>query len=319
MRLVGRREFLLGSALATAGLLVGCSSSGESDDGVTAVKIAYLPITHALALFEEVELLEADDDAAISIELVQYSAWSELMDALNSGQVDGAVVLVELAMRAVEQGIDLRAVALGHRDGNVIVAAEDIETAADLAGCTIAIPSRQSSHYILVLQALAEAGLSEDDVTLTELSPAEMPSALASDQIQAYCVAEPFGAKGVDMGIGHVLYNSEELWEDSLCCALVLYGGFIDDEPDAAAALVQGYLDAGDALAASYDETLRVAEEYLDQTEEVLTTSLQWISYNDLRIDEETYDQLVEYVLEYGLSDDPPSYEEFVVDLVAEE
>jgi len=35
---------------------------------------------------------------------------------LNSGKVDGASMLIELAMKAKEQGIDLKAVALGHRE-----------------------------------------------------------------------------------------------------------------------------------------------------------------------------------------------------------
>jgi len=51
---------------------------------------------------------------------------TELVDALNSGKVDGASMLIELAMKAKEQGIDLKAVALGHRDGNVVVVSKDI-------------------------------------------------------------------------------------------------------------------------------------------------------------------------------------------------
>ena len=35
------------------------------------------------------------------------------MDALNSGRINGASVLAELAMAAVSNGLDLKAVALG--------------------------------------------------------------------------------------------------------------------------------------------------------------------------------------------------------------
>ena len=55
-----------------------------------------------------------------------------------------------------------------------------------------------------------------------------------------------------------------------------------------------------------------MAKKYLSQTDEVLDISLQWISYNDLDITEETYNNLVEKVKEYGLSDNPPSYNDFV-------
>jgi NitT/TauT family transport system substrate-binding protein len=301
---------------------VGCTSASSTapastaqDPDKTTIKIAYLPITHALPVLEEAQELSQSEDSDIQIELVQYGSWPELMDALDSGQVDGASVLVELAMRAVEQGVDLDAVALGHRDGNVIVARNDIGSVADLKGKTIAVPARQSSHYILVLEALEQAGLTEDDVTITELAPTEMPAALASNSIQAYCVAEPFGAKGVDAGVAHVLENSEDLWQDSICCAFVLNDNFVQSDRQAAEELVAAYKQAGEDLSADSDLELSVAGEYLDQDQSVLETSLQWISYDDLDIDEETYEQLVERVKEAGLSENPPSYDEFVLNL----
>lgn len=53
-------------------------------------------------------------------------------------------------------------------------------------------------------------------------------------------------------------------------------------------------------------------KKYLNQKDEVLDISLQWISYDDLDITEDTYDVLVEKVKKYGLSDNPPAYRDFV-------
>jgi len=186
----------------------------------------------------------------------------------------------------------------------------EINSAADLKGKTFAIPHRQSSHNILLNETLAEAGLTVDDVNVTELAPTEMPSALASGQIDGYCVAEPFGAMGVSLGAGKVLYSSEELWEDSVCCGLVLTDKFIDENPEQAKELVQGYKTAGNNL--DKEKAKEIAVKYLSQSEDVLDTSLQWISYNDLELNEETYNKLVEKVKEYGLSDNPPAYSDFV-------
>lgn len=213
-------------------------------------------------------------------------------------------------MKSKQEGIGLKAVALGHRDGNVVIVSNDINTAADLKGKTFAIPHRQSSHNILLNETLATAGLTVDDVNVTELAPTEMPSALASGQIDGYCVAEPFGAMGVSLGAGKVLYSSEELWPDSLCCGLVLTDKFIEERPEQAKEFVQSYKAAGNNL--DKEKAKEVAKKYLSQTDDVLDISLQWISYNDLDITEETYDQLVERVKEYGLSDNPPAYSDFV-------
>ena len=298
------------SAIVTAAVIAlsatACGKSETKDEKV--VRIAYLPITHSLAVLEEADELEAKE--GIKVELVKYGSWNELTDALNSNRVDGASVLMELAMKSKQEGIGIKAVALGHHDGNVIVVKNDIESAEDLKGKNIAIPHRQSSHNILINDALAKAGLTVDDVNITELAPTEMPSALASGQIDAYCVAEPFGAMGVSIGAGKVLYRSDELWEDSICCGLVLTDKFINERPEDAKNFVDSYKAAGAEL--TKEKAKETAKKYLSQSDEVLDMSLEWISYDDLDITEEAYAALVEKVKSYGLSEEPPAYSDFV-------
>lgn len=40
--------------------------------------------------------------------------------------------------------------------------------------------------------------------------------------------------------------------------------------------------------------------------------SFQWISYDDLRLNKSSYEQLRKYMIEMGLSKNPPTYEDFV-------
>ena len=293
----------------------GCSKTrvdqkpSERSDA-TVVVLGYLPITHALTIFQEKETLDSEG-APIVIKLQKFSSWSDLTDALNAGSIDGASVLIELAMSAKSKGIDLKAVALGHKDGNVVVVSSKIKDASELKGKTLAIPSTQSSHNILLQEALAQANLTLNDVQVVQLSPTEMPFSLASGSIDGYCVAEPFGAQAVSQGFGRVLYYSEDLWKDSLCCGLVLNQKAIDSlGEEKVALLVKKYYEAGDAL--DSDAALDVAKRYLGQNPEILKTSLQWIQYEDLRITEEAYQALVDKVKEYGVNDNPPSYEDFV-------
>ncbi|MBR1554418.1 MAG: ABC transporter substrate-binding protein [Oscillospiraceae bacterium] len=307
------RIFAFAAALALSISLAGCGTTSADNSGNTEgkkiVKIAYLPITHALPVFEAAEELKASDDE-LQVELIKYGSWPELLDALNTGRVDGASVLIELAMKSKQEGIGIKAVALGHKDGNVIVTNDSVQSAEDLKGKTFAIPHRQSSHNILLNDALAQAGLTVDDVNVTELAPPEMPSALASGQIDGYCVAEPFGAKAVSLDAGHVLYTSEELWPDSLCCGLVLTDAFIDGRTEDASHFVQSYKEAGKNLTPA--KAKEIAAEYLQQDDAVLDLSLKWIRYDDLEITEDTYQVLTEKVQKYGLSDNPPTYEEFI-------
>lgn len=245
-----------------------------------------------------------------NIELVKFGSWPELTDALNAGQVDGAVVLIELAMKSKQEGAKIKAVSLAHKDGNVIVVAKDINSVADLKGKTFAIPHRQSSHNILLHEALKRGGLTVDEIVIRELAPTEMPSALASGQISGFCVAEPFGAMAVKIGSGKVLYTSEELWENSLCCAFVLNDEFINGRPKEAKQLVAEFKKEANKI--GYEKALTLAKGKFKQTEDVLSLSLKWIKFNDLEITPGLYKVLSSKVKDYGLSDTPPAYEDFV-------
>ena len=213
-------------------------------------------------------------------------------------------------MGAVSNGIDLKAAALGHKDGNVVIVSDDISDVRDLKGKTFAIPSNQSSHNILLNDMLALGDLSIDDINVVQLAPSEMPSSLASGSIDGYCVAEPFGAQAVVQGYGHVLYDSTDLWQDSICCALVFNGGFLDKNKEAADEFLSTYKEAGSLL----DEGIakEVAEKYLGQDEKTLDVSLEWIHYDDLNISLDDYEQLSEKVKEYEINDNPPSYNDFI-------
>lgn len=304
--------FLVLSVLLLA--LTACSdnkekgATTEKEDNQKVIKIGYLPITHAAPLFMQAE----EQYKGYKIELVKFGSWPELMDALNTGRIDGASVLAQLAMKAKEQGIDLKAVALGHRDGNVLVGAPDIKTVADLKGKSFAIPNKFSSHNLLLNRMLKEAGLKYEDVNVVELPPAEMPAALSEGRVSGYVVAEPFGAISVSLGKGHVLKQSNELWEDSICCLLVLRGTFIEENKDLAKQVAKDYNAAGKLADAKDAHTDEVLSKYLKVDKKVLDLSLEWISYDNLVIEKDSYKVLTDSLVEMGLSKTPPTYKDFV-------
>lgn len=282
------------------------------EDTRAEVKIAYLPTTHSLALLAQAELMNKSSNYRIT--LVKYGTWPDLSDALNTGQVDGAVELTELSMKANENGIPIKAVALGHRDGNVIVTDKKIKTAKDLKGKSFAIPSKLSSHNLLLEQMLAKNGLSRKDINIIELSPSEMPFALVSKQIAGYCVAEPFGGKAIRADVAKVLYESNDLWEDSICCALVFHKNFLDGNKELADEVIMDYIDAGAYLDEHPEEALTIGENYLSVDKEVLEVSMKWISFSNLEITEKAYEGLCSRLKEYDIMSNPPSYTQFVLE-----
>lgn len=291
------------------------NSSSNTEDDKKIIKIGYLPITHAAPLYMQTD----KEYEGYAIELVKFGSWPELMDALNTGKIDGASVLIQLAMKAKEQGIDLKAVALGHRDGNVVVVAPNVQKVEDLKGKSFAIPNKYSTHNILMYRMLQDAGINYQDVDVVELPPAEMPAALAEGRIAGYVVAEPFGAISVSLEKGKVLFQSEDIWPNSIDCGLVLRNAFIEKHKDIANQFVKDYAAAGELMNANDDHAHEVVAKYIKVDKEVLDLSLNWISYNNLKIEKDAYKILRDSLIEMGLSENPPTYDEFVDSSLIEE
>ena len=309
----GKRIAGLFMLMAMMVLTVACGSNSSSetngDKEKRIVKIGYLPITHAVPLYMQNE--QSEEFENFELELVKFGSWPELMDALNTGRIDGASVLITLAMKAKAQGIDIEAVALGHRDGNVLVVENDINSVSDLKGKNFAIPHKFSTHNLLLNQMLKQNEMKYEDVNVIELPPAEMPAALSEGRIAGYVVAEPFGAISVQVGNGKVLYQDQELWQDSLDCVLVLRSEFID-EGAAAEEFVAEYIHGGELAELKDDHTHEVSSQFMSIEKDVMDVSFQWISYDDLKIHEQPYKELIENITEMNLFENPPKYNEFV-------
>lgn len=282
------------------------------------LKIGYLPITHATALV----MAHQERDGAFEnfdMEVVEFGSWPELTEALFAGRIDGAVMLFELALAGRQRGIPLQAVALGHRDGNVLVARPEIATVADLSGRRVAIPSRFSVHHILLYKALQEAGLSLADVEIVEMAPPDMMAALARNEIAAYLVAEPFGAVAEVQGVGKVLQPSQEIWENSTCCVLALREEVLRDNPDAATELTVALLDAGEAAEADPERAVAVSRQYFGHAENILAPGLARTTFRNLAPSINEFAEHQKYLLDLGVLQEPVVLEELINENLAKD
>lgn len=291
--------------------MASCGQSAQESSGKPTIKIGYLPTTHAGVLYVD-HHMNGGEFAEYNIELVKFSSWPDLMDALNTGRVDGASVLVELAMKAKVKGIDLKAVALGHKDGNVVISSKEIDRTIDLKGRTFAIPHKYSTQNILLNEMLKKDGLKYEDVNVVEMPPAEMPAALSENRISGYAVAEPFGAMAVQLDKGKVLHQSDDLWPNSYCCVLVLRNDFIQSNHAATQSLVTQYVKTSEQAEHKDQNLVDSFDQYMKVEKEVLDLSLEWISFDGLRIEKDEYNKLRNSVIEMDLFENPPSFEEFV-------
>lgn len=298
--------------------------SSEDVQEKPTLRIGYLPITHSMLP------IVADSQnkfTKVNVEMVKFSSWTELAEALKAGKIDGGgSILNTLAIKLAEQGVPLRSVLMAVRDGSVLIVKNDIKDAKELKNKTIAIPSKFSPHYILLHRYLAQNGLEiGEDVNTIELAPPDMLSALAAGSIDGYIVAEPFGAKAEDMKVGRVLVLSKDIeipGSTSNECVIAIRSEFIEKYPDAVQDFVDQLILAGIYVHKEPLDAANLTVPYYGQKPEVIVKAINEPQgrtvYLDLYPRENEYEAFQRYMLDLGLIQKGINITEFVDERFAE-
>jgi len=258
-------------------------------------------------------------------QFVRYSGWPELKESFIAGQVKAAMLLAPMAMDLADRGVPARIVALGHRSGAVIMVRKEspYRTFADLKGKRIAIPSRFAVDHLFVRRLMKEQGLQTSDVTLVEIAPPDMPAALLANAVDAYATGEPFGAKSEMDGYARILYMTRDVWPTYICCVLTVHEDLIKSQPQFVQVLVDHVLSAGhwlDHSPAHRTAAARIASDktFFNQAFELLRWVMERpsdrVTYGDLRLMKDEFNQLMGLALDAGIIPHPIPYETYVDD-----
>ncbi|MFF0676304.1 ABC transporter substrate-binding protein [Staphylococcus xylosus] len=298
-------------------IVSGCTNDNQqtvhnNNQNKKTIKIGYLPITHSANLMMTEQVRQQAKESGYNLKLVRFNNWPDLMDALNSGKIDGASTLIELAMKSKQKGSNIKAVALGHHEGNVVMGQQG-KKASDFhkhENYSFAIPHRYSTHYLLLEEMRKQLGLNAKDFSYHEMAPAEMPAALNEGRISGYSVAEPFGALGEKLGKGETIKHGSDIIPDAYCCVLVLRDDLINHHTNAAKSFISDYKIAGYKMN-NKKQSVDIMDKHFKQDRDVLEQSAKWTSYGDLTIEEKGYSKIKKLINEHRLFK-APDYNEFV-------
>ena len=127
---------------------------------------------------------------ATRFESQRFTDFPTVAESIKSGRLQATFFLAPLAMKLREQGVPVKIVYLGHRDGSTVMVRREIaaESLRDLRGKTFAIPSRASNQNLVIHKLMEDQGVREGEIRFVEMPPPEMPGALAAKAIEAYFV-----------------------------------------------------------------------------------------------------------------------------------
>lgn len=177
----------------------------------------------------------------------RYTEFATIAEEFKQGKLKASFILAPLAMTLRRQGLGIKIVYLGHRDGTTLIVSRDskIHSFAELRGKTIAIPHRYSNQRILLEREMEKHGMREGDLRMVVYPPPEMPSALQKGVIDAYIVGEPFAAKAEVEGYGRVLAFTKDMWPNFISCVLAVSEDLIREDRPLVQELVSGIAASG--------------------------------------------------------------------------
>ncbi|MEO1307003.1 MAG: CmpA/NrtA family ABC transporter substrate-binding protein [Pseudomonadota bacterium] len=247
--------------------------------------------------------LNFDKEEGIRLNLLRQPSWSALRDLLALGHLDCAQMLspLPIAMSLGLGGIPCRIDALMvlSVNGNTIGVSNALadamrgngwdsgfqtpfETgrhllAAAEAPLRVGVPFPFSMHAELLHIWLERSGLTTPPQIIT-IPPPRMAEAVANDQIDAFCVGEPWGSQAVEAGVSELILPGRAIWQFAPEKVLAVRHRWIEEEPMTVAALMRTIFHACRWLDKQDNRTLAseilMRSEYLDLSDSVIDRAL---------------------------------------------
>ncbi|RKH62795.1 ABC transporter substrate-binding protein [Corallococcus aberystwythensis] len=211
-------SLLLGLCVLLSGV---ASCKKDTPSGANApLRVAFFPnITHAQALVANSEGLFGSQPGMGNVEVKQFNAGPAAMEALVAGSVDVAYVGPGPAINTyLKAGKELRIIA-GAVNGGAVLVVKSVKTAAELKGKKLATPQLGNTQDIalrtwLKAQKLSISTDAGGDVQVIPISNPDILGQYLQGAIEGAWVPEPWGARMLAEGGGHILVDERDLWPD---------------------------------------------------------------------------------------------------------
>jgi NitT/TauT family transport system substrate-binding protein len=291
-------------------------SAGSEAGSVSHLQVGFLPVTCHLTC--PVTDYASKTSTTTRFESLRFTDFPTVTETMKAGRLQATFMIVPLAMKLREQGLPVKIVYLGHRDGSTIIVRkkDPARSLHDLRGKTFAIPSKYSNQYLVIRKLMYDEGINPEEIRFIELPPPDMPAALAANAIDAYFVGEPHPARAELDNTGRVLYFAKDIWPNFISCCLVVTEKLIEEHPQEIADLVRGIAESGEWVDSHREEAARIAAPYFKQKEEVLryvlTQPPDRVSYRRLTPTDEDLTRIRDMALREGLLSKPVAMDELI-------
>lgn len=292
--------------------------------------VGFLPVTCHLTC-PVTDFINKNVEGEGFFQPMRFSGWPELKEMFigRPKEMPASFILAPMAIALREQGVKLKIVYLGHRDGSALMVHKDsgIFQTSDLRGKTVAVPGRYANQRLIIYRELKKAGMGFEDIQLVEMPPPDMPAALLSKAVDAIISGEPFMGQTELDGYGRVLWQAKDVWPGFISCVLAVSEDAIRDNRAEIQKLVNGIARSGKWIDQSMEHRMDAAEfvatGYYNQNPRLLRFVLSKppdrVTYSRLGPLRPEFEEIEKLAKEAGIIDGTVKFEDYVDDSFAAE
>lgn len=251
----------------------------------------------------------------LDVKVKLYPTGVEEVNAIQANECQFGVLGSVPLLTSVDKGIPILLVALNHGDATKVAYNENQGVIAskqsgiregkleDFKGKKIGLPVGSGAEpYFKGL--LKQAGVAEKDVTIQNIQPADVITALKQNQIDAFCVWEPWQATALKQveGAIQVVRGGSPTWFDP--GTTLAMRDFITKEPDTTLAFLTAHAELHQWVRKNYDEAAQIDTRWITGLDlDVAKVAIRHSIY-DVRISKLTYEGLnkstIPFMVEQG-------------------
>jgi nitrate/nitrite transport system substrate-binding protein len=228
------------------------------------IKLGFISLTDCAPLVAAKEL-GLFTKYGVDVELEKEASWAVVRDKLLNGEIQGAHCLFSMPL-AVYTGIggkagqEMKIAMVLNNNGQAITLSKDFcglvgfKEVGKVAGAVKNIQGRKEvtfamtfpggTHDIWLRNWMAAAGINQKSVGIITIPPPQMVANMRVDNMEGYCVGEPWNGVAAAQNVGFTHISSQDIWKDHPEKALVVNAEFAAASKDDLKKVMKAIIEA---------------------------------------------------------------------------
>ena len=216
------------------------------------IKLGFIALTDCAPLVAAKELgLFAK--YGVDVELSKEASWANIRDKILNGELDGAHCLFSMPLSVYtgiggKAGSEMKIAMVLNNNGQAITLSKDFcslvgfKEVSKVTGALKNVQARKEvtfamtfpggTHDIWLRNWMAAAGINQKSVGIITIPPPQMVANMRVDNMEGYCVGEPWNGVAAMQNIGFTHISSQDIWKHHPEKAFVVNNSFAADKEE---------------------------------------------------------------------------------------